>query len=125
MKTCKNLLFKTTKKTLQNILEIGGFKRMRPQPGNALQEGRDESEGLGNSSWAEINVLLLFSSSLLLRVLARGGPGVWPVGILGNHSWAEISVLFFSSLLFSSLLLLRVLARGEKGGLGYRPGGSN
>ena len=28
-------------------LEVGGFKRMRPQPGNALQEGREKREGLG------------------------------------------------------------------------------
>ena len=51
------------------------MRAQRPQPGNALQEGRDasiESEGLGNSSGAELSVLL-FSSSLLLllRVLAR------------------------------------------------------
>ena len=57
----------------------------RPQPGNALQEGRDASEkreGLGNRPWEQISVLLLlFSSLLLLRVLARGpAPGKQTLG---------------------------------------------
>ena len=81
-------------------MEVGGFRAQRPQPGNALQEGRDASEkreGLGNGPGAQISVLLFFffsssSSSLLLRVLARGpvphsGPrpcsASWPAALLG------------------------------------------
>ena len=73
------------------------MQAQRPQPGNALQEGRDasiESEGLGNNSEAETNVLLFSSLLLLLRVLARENEG------LGKSSEAEINVLLFSSLLF-------------------------
>ena len=55
------------------ILEVGGFKRMRPQPGNALQEGRDASEK-GECWKRTCGVRLVFSSSSsLLRVLARRG----------------------------------------------------
>ena len=74
-----------------DTLEVGGVRAQRPQPGNALQEGRDasiESEGLGNSSWAEIRCT---SSSLLLRVLARENEG------LGNSPGAAISVRLSSS----------------------------
>ena len=52
--------------------------------------------------WGQIIVLFFFSSSLLLRVLARGGV------IQERDLWGQINVLFF----FSSSLLLRVLARG-------------
>ena len=54
--------------------------------------------------WGQIIVLFFFSSSLLLRVLARGG---W---VLERDLWAQISVLLFFS---SSSSLLRVLARGR------------
>ena len=83
---------------------------MRPQPGNALQEGREKKGDSDTDLRGQISVLLLFfssSSSLLLffsgfwpggvlEVLARGGPGgsgpweswgFWPVGILGSGPW--------------------------------------
>ena len=61
---------------------------MRPQPGNALQEGREKKGDSDTDLRGQISVLL-FSSLLLfsgfwpggvLEVLARGGPGVWSVG---------------------------------------------
>ena len=73
--------------TLVYILEVGGSRAQRPQPGNALQERRDvsiERKGLGKRPGARISVL---SSSLLLFFSAprsgsrEGGPG--------KETWGE------------------------------------
>ena len=80
---------------------------MRPQPGNALQEGREKKGDSDTDLRGEISVLLLFFSSLLLlRVLARGEfLKDWETdsgGASDTDLRGEISVL----LLFSSSPLL-------------------
>ena len=69
---------------------------MRPQPGNALQEGCEKKGDSDTDLRSEISVLRLL---LRLRVLALGGPG-------GSGPWASWG-----------------LSRGESRG-GLRPGGS-
>ena len=71
---------------------------MRPQPGNALQEGREKKGDSDTDLRGQISVLL-FSSSLLFS-------GFWPAGVLkkGDSDTdlrGQISVLLFSSLLLS------------------------
>ena len=63
---------------------------MRPQPGNALQEGREKKGDSDTDLRGEINVLLLLLLLLLLlrlRVLARGGVWIWPVGGSWKQTW--------------------------------------
>ena len=65
-----------------------GFKRMRPQPGNALQEGREKKGDSDTDLRGEISVLLFFSSSSssssprsgLWGILEKGGLGYRPAG---------------------------------------------